>query len=820
MNTWFAFVSHSIQNSHCAALFLDAFLKSFIVLALAGGVCVLWRRSSAATRHLIWFLAVASLPCLPLLASLLPSWQRPLWSVSASSTSGNQISLALELAPGTRPGSFAAETPVSPDRAESSNVVRNSSGSSRTIAARFSANWVVFGGIAWFAGAALVLISAASGQLRLRKFSRIAQPLRSADWTLLLEEVRETLRLRRAVNLLQSADNVMPLTWGWWRPAVLLPTESGQWPVERRRIVLLHELAHVKRWDCLTQFAAKIVCALYWFNPLAWVAARQMCIERERACDDLVLTGGCKASDYAGQLVEIATSFRRMPQVAAIAMARPSGLEKRIAAIVDASRVRRLRPATVWTVLILAGGLIFCVGGWSADFNRAGTVDETSLRQQQLDRLKAFSAAKFKQSQTLAAAAGEKISPEFQRFFNAATNGDWQTVTNMFESFKQRHPQYERAKGVPEDVHLRTSYWSPVLEICLAYAIVVPGDPKYIQIAVDDIISSIPPGTIYFGGTDVGRGLPTAFSKSQVDADPFYTLTQNALADGTYLEYLRKMYGGKIYTPTTNDLQQCYQNYVEDAQKRLQNHQLEPGENDRIGTNGQLQVSGQIAVMKINGLLTKIIFDKNPDREFYLEESFPLDWMYPYLEPHGLIMKINRQPLPQLSGDVIRQDHDCWTRIATTALGDWLNGDTPVAQVAAFVEKVQLKQDFSGFKGDPQFVQNDYAQRMFSKFRLSIAGVYAWRCSAQCPPEYRQKTPAAQAALIRETDFAFRQAWALCPYSPEAVYRYVNFLSSQNRAADALLVAETTSQFPSQPGFDAKQMQNLVDQLKQSQKTR
>jgi hypothetical protein len=136
------------------------------------------------------------------------------------------------------------------------------------------------------------------------------------------------------------------------------------------------------------------------------------------------------------------------------------------------------------------------------------------------------------------------------------------------------------------------------------------------------------------------------------------------------------------------------------------------------------------------------------------------------------------------------------------------------------VEKVQLKQDFSGFKGDPQFVQNDYAQRMFSKFRLSIAGVYAWRCSAQCPPEYRQKTPAAQAALIRETDFAFRQAWALCPYSPEAVYRYVNFLSSQNRAADALLVAETTSQFPSQPGFDAKQMQNLVDQLKQSQKTR
>jgi hypothetical protein len=133
---------------------------------------------------------------------------------------------------------------------------------------------------------------------------------------------------------------------------------------------------------------------------------------------------------------------------------------------------------------------------------------------------------------------------------------------------------------------------------------------------------------------------------------------------------------------------------------------------------------------------------------------------------------------------------------------------------------VQLKRNFSGFKGDPQFVQNDYAREMFSKFRSSIAGVYAWRCSAQCPPEYRQKTPAVQAALIRETDFAYRQAWALCPYSPEAVYRYVNFLTGRNRTSDALLIAETTAEFPSRPGFDAKQMQSLVDQLKRLEKAK
>src|SRR5213075_2535731 len=88
-----------------------------------------------------------------------------------------------------------------------------------------------------------------------------------------------------------------------------------------------------------------------------------------------------------------------------------------------------------------------------------------------------------------------------------------------------------------------TSYWQQVLEICLAYDHMANCEPKYTEMAVDEIINSIPAGSIYFGGTDPGRGLPTAFSKSQINADPFYTLTQNPLADNTYLTYLRNTYG-------------------------------------------------------------------------------------------------------------------------------------------------------------------------------------------------------------------------------------------------------------------------------------
>ena len=80
-----------------------------------------------------------------------------------------------------------------------------------------------------------------------------------------------------------------------------------------------------------------------------------------------------------------------------------------------------------------------------------------------------------------------------------------------------------------------------------------------------------------------------------------------------------------------------------------------PGEDVRLDSNGQIQVSGYMAVIGVRELLTKTIFDKNPDREFYIVEGFPLDWMYPYLEPHGLIMKINRQPLPALSDEIVQR---------------------------------------------------------------------------------------------------------------------------------------------------------------------
>ena len=155
------------------------------------------------------------------------------------------------------------------------------------------------------------------------------------------------------------------MAWGIFRSSVLMPADADTWPAHRLRVVLLHELAHVKRRDCLTHLVAQIACAAYWFNPLAWMAARRLRTERERACDDLVLASGTRGSDYADQLLDIARVMRagRFPAVlagASLAMAQRSQLEGRLMAILDPSvprrgltRARALAAAVVFALLIV-----------------------------------------------------------------------------------------------------------------------------------------------------------------------------------------------------------------------------------------------------------------------------------------------------------------------------------------------------------------------------------------------------------------------------------------------------------------------------------
>jgi hypothetical protein len=297
--------------------------------------------------------------------------------------------------------------------------------------------------------------------------------------------------------------------------------------------------------------------------------------------------------------------------------------------------------------VILGGGLF--IGGCA---KKKTSIWQSIKNPEVVVQLKSFVAEKEAQANAIT----NQMPKEFKRFFAAADRGDWLVVSNMFYDLGRRNGHFEGA-GKPE-WQLRGIPWQAAAEIWGGFAAFGEGDEKYSTAFANDIIDSIPPGSVYFGGTDSGRFLITAMQKSQVYADPFFTLTQNALASGDYLDYLRSMYGEKIYIPTADDSQKSFEAYTADVTQRQQKNQLKPGENVHVEENGRIQISGQVAVMEINGLLAKIVFDKNPDREFYVEESFALDWMYPHLEPHGLIMKINRQPVVTLADDVVVRDRD------------------------------------------------------------------------------------------------------------------------------------------------------------------
>lgn len=384
---------------------LDVALKSMAVVLLAVVVVALLGRASAACRHLVWCLSVAGLLLLPVLSLLLPDWRvawLPRWSAQPTQLAATEhIELAqvertqpleytapLAGAAIVLPPSAAASTTVPPQEPHHlpPNTIETSS-SPRTMVP-----WLA---IAWSAGGLPSLVPLAIGLWQLARLHRRSQVMADRRWLALLQEIRRQLALRRHVQLRQSESSLAPLTWGALRPVLLVPFEAGAWPDKRRRLVLLHELAHVRRWDWLTQLVAHVACAVYWFNPLVWWAARQMRIERELACDDIVLASGARASDYARELLALAAglSHSRASMLAALPMARRVALDDRLHGILDSRRNRTaLSRAAVCLGAALAAAAIAPLAMLRAAPPEA-TESETTAREPRTGNSRAAAAA-------------------------------------------------------------------------------------------------------------------------------------------------------------------------------------------------------------------------------------------------------------------------------------------------------------------------------------------------------------------------------------------------------------------------------------------
>jgi beta-lactamase regulating signal transducer with metallopeptidase domain len=309
---------------------LSASLKA-VAIFLAAGLCAFAaRRSSAAVRHAIWLLALSSAAALPALSHLLPPWE-PAWL----------------------PAAGLLRT--------SHSALRTFAGTHHSLPITHHFNWPAVAAAVWLLVAAALALRWLAGHIALARLTRRAS--RPADPALggMVEELRAAVGIRRGIRLLVSAEIETPITAGVLRPAVVLPPDFDEWPAAWQRAALLHELAHVARFDTLAQAMARLACIAYWFNPLAWVAARALREECERACDDYVLAGGIRASDYARELLDLACALPALKvSPSAVALARRHSLRGRLLAILDARASRRpvsqLGAATALAVAIALAG--------------------------------------------------------------------------------------------------------------------------------------------------------------------------------------------------------------------------------------------------------------------------------------------------------------------------------------------------------------------------------------------------------------------------------------------------------------------------------
>ncbi len=340
------------------SLLLNAAIKVSVILLAGFGAAALLRRRSAALRHWVLAAAVVCAAATPLLELIVPAWQVPAtsWRSSRHAIDPSEWITARD--------ATAADSSQAITHREPTAVGRLLAAAPRVATAL------------WLVGAAISAFVLMIGLARLSWLASRAQPIRAGRWMDTAGAVSRAYGLERPVSLLQGEHPTLLVTWGIVRPKVILPAPARDWSDARVRVVLCHELAHVRRGDWLVQLVAELLRSAYWFNPLLWIACRRVRQESEHACDDAVLSLGVEGPEYAAHLLDVARSFRAHRHLwsPALAIARPSSLERRVRAMLNAHLDRN--PITRSACILAVAALVAVtvpIAGFTAFADGAST---------------------------------------------------------------------------------------------------------------------------------------------------------------------------------------------------------------------------------------------------------------------------------------------------------------------------------------------------------------------------------------------------------------------------------------------------------------
>jgi beta-lactamase regulating signal transducer with metallopeptidase domain len=299
-----------------------------VILSIALSALPLLRKKSAAVRHSILSTAIVFSLLTPAFNLVVPAWNvRALVDVASQHPAVAPIRTQLSAL--TSPAAKQAVPTADAGAATAAATLPAPS-----VVARWSPTLLL---IFWAIGSLIGLIVLLTGVLRLAAVVARSIPMPYGTWRRLAASISSQYGLKNAVHLLESRNSSVLVTWGAMEPKVVLPAGSAEWPEQRIRIVLRHELAHIRRGDWFVQMIAQALRIIYWFNPLVWIVCRRLRLESECACDDTVLADDIKGHEYAEHLLDLARVLNKPGQSwsAALTMARPSTIERRFSAMLN-----------------------------------------------------------------------------------------------------------------------------------------------------------------------------------------------------------------------------------------------------------------------------------------------------------------------------------------------------------------------------------------------------------------------------------------------------------------------------------------------------
>lgn len=302
----------------CVIVFDDT-VKGSLVLLIALLFCKFSKKTSAQFRHYLVFLALLTFIALPFFSLLNPLFGK--------------------IAPGPRlfPPPQASTLTVSPENRQPVAIIQVPPINNSTLLTNNRAHWPIWLALIWGVGVIAAFFRLIIGFNGMHSFVKQSNQIPGHPSERVLEQISEKMKIRRRIDLKVHPSPIIPITCGLIRPTILLPAVFKLWPEERLRVVLAHELSHVKRFDNLTQCVAGLIVTVFWFNPLSWLALKMLRAYREAACDDLVLNSGILPSTYATHLLETVRSYclPRWGYNQSVAMASTTKIEKRMVRILD-----------------------------------------------------------------------------------------------------------------------------------------------------------------------------------------------------------------------------------------------------------------------------------------------------------------------------------------------------------------------------------------------------------------------------------------------------------------------------------------------------